>query len=71
VAIATGTKGTVYVDVYHRENKVLEDVQLKRASKNLELKAAELLNKLPQMTPESTFETVKVSFSIPINFQLQ
>ncbi len=71
-AIATGTKGVVYVMFTIGKQGFIEDVQLKGPAKILENEAARIIDKLPQMTPgKQQLKPVNVSFSIPINFQLQ
>ncbi|WP_052188235.1 energy transducer TonB [Cellulophaga sp. Hel_I_12] len=70
-AIATGTKGKVYVMFTIGKQGFIEDVQLKGPAEILEREAARIIDKLPQMTPgKQHLKPVKVSFSIPINFQL-
>lgn len=72
VAMETGTQGKVYVMFTIGKQGFIEDVKLKGPAKILEEEAARIIDKLPQMTPgKQHLKPVKVSFSIPINFQLQ
>lgn len=72
VAVETNTQGKVFVIFTIGKEGFIEDVKLQGPSKILENEAARIIDKLPQMTPgKQRLEPVKVSFSIPINFQLQ
>ncbi|ADV49375.1 TonB family protein [Cellulophaga algicola DSM 14237] len=72
VAVETHTQGKVYVMFTIGKDGNIEDVRLKGPAKILEKEAARIIDKLPQMKPGmQRLQPVKVSFSIPINFQLQ
>jgi protein TonB len=71
-AVETHTQGKVYVMFTIGKDGRIEDVKLKGPAKILEEEAARIIDKLPQMKPGmQRLQPVKVSFSIPINFQLQ
>ena len=70
-AIETRTQGKVYVMFTIGKNGLIEDVKLKGPAKVLENEAGRIIDKLPQMKPGKRLDKpVKVSFSLPINFQL-
>ncbi|MBO0591826.1 TonB family protein [Cellulophaga sp. E16_2] len=72
VAVETRTQGKVYIMFTIGKDGNIEDVRLKGPAKILEKEAARIIDKLPQMKPGmQRLQPVKVSFSIPINFQLQ
>ena len=71
VAIETQTEGKVYVIFTIGKEGFIEDVKLKGPAKVLENEAARIIDKLPQMKPGMQhLKPVKVSFSLPIVFQL-
>ena len=54
------------------KNGLIEDVRLKGPAKVLENEAERIIDRLPKMVPGKRLDKpVKVSFSIPITFQLQ
>lgn len=72
IAKETGVDGKVYVMFTIGTEGFIEDVKLRGPAKILENEAARIIDKLPQMTPgKQRLKPVRVSYSIPINFQLQ
>ncbi|MEX0290861.1 MAG: energy transducer TonB [Flavobacteriaceae bacterium] len=68
---ALGNSGKVNVFFIIDKNGEITDIRMKGPSKTMENEAERIIQKLPKMTPgKQRDKPVKVSFHIPINFQL-
>lgn len=72
IAQEMGVQGRVSVMFVIQKDGSIGGVRMRGPDKNLEKEAARIIGKLPKMTPgKQRGRSVRVPFSIPINFRLQ